>query len=93
MEPVYRELADLLLHDQSTPEELEQARDVIENLQLAELENFFRSACIDSQPARIDSVDSQAAVVYPHYIKRPVGGCDLNSGRRVKSSVYRDFSR
>ena len=69
VEPVYRELADLLLHDQSTPEELKQARDVIENLQLAELENFFRSACIDSEPARIDSVDSQAAVVYPIILK------------------------
>ena len=65
VEPVYRELADLLLHPQSSQTELEQARDVIENLQLAELENFFRSACIDSEPSRIDAVDSEAAVLYP----------------------------
>lgn len=66
VEPVYRELASLLLHPQSTQAELEQARSLIENLQLAELENFFRSACIDSNESiQLDAVDPQAAVIYP----------------------------
>ena len=37
---------------------------MIEDLQLATLENFFRSACLE--PLRqIDLIDQKAAVVYP----------------------------
>lgn len=44
---------------------LEKARKVIESLQLAELENFFREACLKTKPEQIDQVDPTAAVIYP----------------------------
>ncbi|MEM6252077.1 MAG: CHAT domain-containing protein [Cyanobacteria bacterium P01_D01_bin.156] len=66
VEPLYRELVSLLLKpgngDQNA---LKQARNLIEDLQLVELENYFRSACIDSQSKQIDQLDPQAAVIYP----------------------------
>ena len=68
VEPVYRELVGLLLeadNTNQTEKNLEKARKVIESLQLAELENFFRSACLDSIPVAIDNVDQQAAIIYP----------------------------
>lgn len=66
VEPIYRQLAGLLLNDE-TPSQtnLKQARQVIESLQLAELDNFFRDACADAKPRLIDQVDPNAAVVYP----------------------------
>ena len=69
VEPVYRELVDLLLQPNSesiaSPENIKQARDVIESLQLAELHNFFREACLDAKPVQIDQIDQQAAAIYP----------------------------
>jgi CHAT domain-containing protein len=65
VEPVYRELVDLLLKSATpSPENLKLARDVIESLQLAELNNFFREACLDAHPQSIDQLDSKAAVIY-----------------------------
>ena len=63
VEPVYRELVDLLLRDPQQAD-LRQARDVIEDLQLAELDNFFRDACAQAKPTTIDDVDPNAAIVY-----------------------------
>ena len=68
VEPVYRQLVSLLLT--SDGEEISQAnleggRKVIESLQLAELNNFFREACLDAQTVNIDSIDSHAGVIYP----------------------------
>ncbi|MEM9218882.1 MAG: CHAT domain-containing protein [Cyanobacteria bacterium P01_F01_bin.150] len=68
VEPIHRELVSLLLDDQRrSPDnaDIEQARTVIEALQLAELDNFFREACLDSQPVEIDDLDPTAAVIYP----------------------------
>jgi tetratricopeptide (TPR) repeat protein len=68
VEPVYRELVSLLLQSQGTQsnqKNLEQARDVIESLQLAELVNFFREDCLNGTPIQIDQVDPQAVVIYP----------------------------
>lgn len=99
IEPVYRELVELLLRspqgssasvpfeklDQQdasllkanalrSPEQginqdnLKLARDVIESLQLAELDNFFRSACLNPTQALdpvVDKKDQRAAVIYP----------------------------
>ncbi len=66
VEPVYRELVGLLLKSDVEPQQhLKQARSIIEELQLAELENFFRSACIDARPKQIDQVDPAAAIIYP----------------------------
>jgi CHAT domain-containing protein len=69
VEPVYRQLADLLLQRTSSEpnqENLKQARAVIESLQIAELDNFFRTACLESQAIAIDQINQTAvAVVYP----------------------------
>lgn len=64
VEPVYRELVDLLLENQPSQAELIQARELIEALQIAELDNFFREACLD-RTQQIDRVDPTATVVYP----------------------------
>jgi CHAT domain-containing protein len=69
VEPIYRQLVKLLLvadaGQQPQQVKLSQARNVIESLQLAELENFFRAACLDTRPVQIDRVDKNAAVLYP----------------------------
>jgi tetratricopeptide (TPR) repeat protein len=91
VEPVYRDLVDLLVQgdlnagvtqsanaahsvnlgnestfdSKSSQSDLKQAREVIESLQLAELQNFFRAACLDADPSQIDQVDPTAAVFYP----------------------------
>lgn len=52
---------------QKPQKRLELARQVIESLQLAELDNFFQDPC--SEPAdvavQIDNIDANAAVIYP----------------------------
>ncbi|MBG1264661.1 CHAT domain-containing protein [Nostoc commune] len=73
VEPIYRELVDLQLltdntqGDQQTSQyNLKQARKVIESLQVAELNNFFRSPCLEPI-VEIDKVleqDKKAAVIY-----------------------------
>lgn len=72
VEPVYRQLVGLLLQSdgQSEPNQqnLRQARQAIESLQLAQLENFFRSACLDARPEQLDRIvesDLTTAVFYP----------------------------
>ncbi|MEX0272357.1 CHAT domain-containing protein [Leptolyngbyaceae cyanobacterium UHCC 1019] len=74
VEPIYRQLVGLLLEPTlntnnsqrtaPTQTRLKQAREVIESLQLAELDNFFQEACLTAQTAQIDRVDAQAAVIY-----------------------------
>ncbi|MEW6492917.1 MAG: CHAT domain-containing protein [Cyanobacteriota bacterium] len=71
IEPVYRQLVDLLLQPPNNGGEpsqanLKQAREVIESLQLAELDNFFRTACLEGQAVAIDQIaQTEAAVIYP----------------------------
>ncbi|OUC14110.1 MAG: hypothetical protein B0A82_13915 [Alkalinema sp. CACIAM 70d] len=72
VEPVYRESVELLLQsssEQATEPYLDQARQRIEALQLAELDNFFREACLDHQTVLLDQVvdrdRSQVAILYP----------------------------
>ncbi len=70
VEPIYRELTQLLLenaHSLPLPQQqqpLRAARDTIEALQLAELQNFFREACRNYSSQSIDTIDQGAAVVY-----------------------------
>ncbi|WP_371117942.1 CHAT domain-containing protein [Microcoleus sp.] len=70
IEPVYRELVDLLLQgNKPSPENLKQARNVIEALQVAELDNFFRDGCVVvNKPEEIDKIadkyDPTAAVIH-----------------------------
>ena len=49
VEPIYRDLVGLLVSSDPNQDNLSQAREVIESLQLAELENYFREACIRCQ--------------------------------------------
>ena len=69
VEPIYRQLVDLLLQPDDrndvSQSNLAKARDVIESLQLAELDNFFREACLNTESVQIDQIDPQAAVIYP----------------------------
>ncbi|RUT10222.1 hypothetical protein DSM106972_007170 [Dulcicalothrix desertica PCC 7102] len=71
VEPVYREYVELLLQKQNTQankDNLKEARLIIESLQLAELDNFFRSACLTAKvniDVAVDKEDLTAAVVYP----------------------------
>ncbi|MFB2922021.1 CHAT domain-containing protein [Aerosakkonema sp. BLCC-F2] len=71
VEPVYRELVGLLLQPENQSQEatsqnpIDKARKVIESLQLAELDNFFRESCLDAKPVAIDRIDPTAAVIYP----------------------------
>ncbi|WP_287267811.1 CHAT domain-containing protein [Moorena sp. SIO3A2] len=72
VEPVYREFVQLLLQsdrNEANPDNLEKAREIIESLQLAELDNYFRSACLNATPVVIDQVidqvDTKAALIYP----------------------------
>jgi tetratricopeptide (TPR) repeat protein len=70
VEPIYRELVGLLLQEKSPSQaKLQQARQIIESLQLAELDNFFRDACADVKPKLIDEIDPTAAVIYPIILK------------------------
>ncbi|MEM7555818.1 MAG: CHAT domain-containing protein [Cyanobacteria bacterium P01_A01_bin.84] len=68
VEPIHRELVSLLLQSKKQ-DNLEKARDIIEGLQLVELDNFFRQACLNANPAEIDNVDNKAAVIYPIILK------------------------
>ncbi|MDJ0682793.1 MAG: CHAT domain-containing protein [Xenococcaceae cyanobacterium MO_167.B52] len=66
IEPVYRQLAQLLL-EQPIARNLTQTRQVIENLQLAELENFLRcnletTQALDNIANRLNATE---AIIYP----------------------------
>ena len=64
IEPVYRELAALLLQPEASQADLDRARQVIESLQVAELDNFFHDACLNTKPKQIDRLDPSAAIIY-----------------------------
>lgn len=76
VEPVYRQFVQLLLQDvDSLPEaskqqHLQRSREAIEALQLAELENFFREACLIYKAKPIEEIDTSAAVIYPIIIEQ-----------------------
>jgi CHAT domain-containing protein len=67
VEPVYRELVDLLLKngDRTIVNNLTTARDLIESLQVAELENYLRQGCLDTYMVPLDKIDRSATIVYP----------------------------
>ena len=67
VEPVYREFVDLLLKSDPDQAALQKARETIEVLQLAELDNYFREACLAPDialDAVIDQDDQRSAVLY-----------------------------
>ena len=69
VEPVYRELVELLLQSpqdsEPSQQNLQQAREIIESLQLAELDNFFQEACLTAKPVQVDQINPQTALIYP----------------------------
>ena len=70
VEPVYREFVGLLLQPMAGQKEvtqasLKEARGAIEALQRAEIENFFREACLESKPVQLEEIDAQAATIHP----------------------------
>jgi CHAT domain-containing protein len=70
IEPIHRKLVSLLLApnpEGDNPEQLNQARDVIESLRLEELNNFLRAACLDAKDVKLEQVVDQqnVAVIYP----------------------------
>ena len=73
VEPVYRQFVDLLLTPSSREAEppqqnLQKAREVLEALQVAQLQNFLQQACEEKRleiDRIIDQKDSQTAVIYP----------------------------
>ncbi|MEH2421862.1 MAG: CHAT domain-containing protein [Nostoc sp.] len=77
VEPVYRQSVGLLLKSQQgKPDEkiLEKARQRIEALQLAELDDFFREACLQGKRVALDQVVDQdnptAAILYPIILEK-----------------------
>ncbi|WP_416233382.1 CHAT domain-containing protein [Anabaena sp. UHCC 0399] len=72
VEPVYRESVALLLQNSGESPDLktlDKARTRIEALQLAELDNFFREACLQGQRVLLDQVvdkeNPNTAILYP----------------------------
>lgn len=70
IEPIYRQLVSLLLNadgGKSSPQKLEKALNAIEALQIAELNNFLREACLDARPVAIDEIPEvqDIALIYP----------------------------
>ena len=67
VEPIFRDYISLLLQEEPSTPQLIQARDVLESLQVATLDNFFRDPCsqVSEEPVAIDDVDRRAAVIYP----------------------------
>ncbi|MBD2451174.1 CHAT domain-containing protein [Nostoc sp. FACHB-152] len=86
VEPVYRELVGLLLDEQPTQAALTQARELIESLQIAELDNFFREACLD-KAQQIDKVDPRATVIYPIILSDRLGVILSKAGQPLRYYV------
>ncbi|WP_442936957.1 CHAT domain-containing protein [Nostoc sp.] len=109
VEPVYRESVELLLQFQQTdPSEpiLDKARQRIEALQLAELDNFFREACINAKTVLLDTVvdkdNPTAAIIYPIILpselqvivkipKQPLRNYTVNKSQKEVEGIIRQL--
>ncbi len=70
VEPIYRESVELLLQQKGEAKpDLDKVRQRIEALQLAELDNYFREACLNNQFVVLDKVvdndNPDTAIFYP----------------------------
>ncbi|OKH53605.1 hypothetical protein NIES2101_10655 [Calothrix sp. HK-06] len=109
VEPVYRQSVELLLQspesDTSTGN-LEKARQRIESLQLAELDDFFRQACINAKTVVLDEVvdkdNPTSAIIYPIILpnqlqvivkipKQPLHRYVVNKSQREVESILREL--
>ncbi|NEQ52253.1 MAG: CHAT domain-containing protein [Leptolyngbya sp. SIO3F4] len=84
VEPVYRGLVSRLLVEGSQSS-IEKARMVLEDLQVAELDNFFREACIDIESNRVDQIDPNAMVVYAILLDDRLAVIYSQSGQLLKT--------
>ena len=109
VEPVYRESVELLLQFQQThPSEpiLDKARQRIEALQLAELDNFFREACINAKTVLLDTVvdkdNPTAAIIYPIILpsklqvivkipQKPLRNYTVNKSQKEVEGIIREL--
>ena len=90
VEPVYRELTALLLKGKPNQQELSEARQIIEALQLARLDNFFRQACLDVEPEFLDrTIDRQtdAASIYSIVLEDSVASIVKRPGASLEHFV------
>jgi CHAT domain-containing protein len=69
VEPIYRQAVELLFEREINASNLDKARRLIEALQLAELDNFFREACLNDRPVILDEIvdrdNPHTAIIYP----------------------------
>ncbi len=94
IEPVYREYVSLLLAPPSSQtqtaiptQDLQTALNTIEALKLAELDNFFQDACLNSTPRSIETLDSSAAVVYPIILEDRIEVILSHQGKLQRHSI------
>ena len=75
--PVYRQYVKLLLTPEGqqpvSQDDLRLARNTLEDLHLEELVNFFKANCVTAQTLDIDTLDPQAAVIYPVLLQDSLG--------------------
>ncbi|MBD2213551.1 tetratricopeptide repeat protein [Nostoc linckia FACHB-104] len=90
VEPVYRESVELLLQSQAgtgNDKILDKARQRIETLQLAELDNFFREACLLGQNVALDQVvdkdNPNTAILYPIILPEEIQSKPKSFSQRV----------
>jgi CHAT domain-containing protein len=69
VEPIYRQAVELLFQGEVNASKLDKARRLIEALQLAELDNFFRESCLNNRPVILDEIvdrnNPNTAIIYP----------------------------
>ncbi|MDJ1184434.1 CHAT domain-containing protein [Roseofilum casamattae] len=89
IEPMYRTYVDLLLQSaEPTQEDLTQARDVIEALQLSELDDFFNDPCLMQQNIPLDDIiPSDTAVLYPILLDDKIAIIYRLPNEEIKSTV------
>lgn len=67
IEPLYREFLELLLKEES-PSQIQEALNIIELFQLAELENFFGDDCIEGQKNKIQEILAKTKTALIHSV-------------------------
>lgn len=89
VEPAYRQFVDVLLQNEPgtvepSQDNLKQARDVIEALQIAELNNFFREACLKPKTQEVDRIDRNTAVIYPIILNDRLGVIESRDNKPLR---------
>ena len=77
IEPLHRKLVTLLLEEEANPSQtnLIRTRTVLESLQIEELNNYLRSACLNSQEVSVEDIsgEKRVAVIYPIVLSDRLG--------------------